>query len=70
MKGSSYDPEFKKTTAATSDDHLDSPPPCARYPIHCHHTPADTGQSLATFRGRWAGDDLNERLAEVYQLRG
>jgi hypothetical protein len=32
--------------------------------------PASTGQSLATFTGRWAGDDLDERLAEVYQLRG
>jgi hypothetical protein len=32
--------------------------------------PASTGQSLAAFRGRWAGDDLDERLAEVYQLRG
>ena len=29
-----------------------------------------TGQSLAAFRGRWAGDDQHERLAEVYQLRG
>lgn len=29
-----------------------------------------TGQSLAAFRGRWAGDDQDERLAEVYQLRG
>ncbi|MBM7845202.1 hypothetical protein JOD20_003853 [Herpetosiphon giganteus] len=29
-----------------------------------------TGQSLSTFRGRWAGDDQHERLAEVYQLRG
>lgn len=29
-----------------------------------------TGQSLAAFRGRWAGNDQHERLAEVYQVRG
>ena len=29
-----------------------------------------TGQPLAAFRGRWAGDDQDERLAELYQLRG
>ena len=49
-------------------------------PTHRHHAsstrpvplgrPQSTGQSLATFRGRWAGDDLDERLAEVYQVRG
>jgi hypothetical protein len=32
--------------------------------------PASTGQALAAFNGRWAGDDLDERLAEVYQMRG
>ena len=49
-------------------------------PTHRHHAPStrpvplgrpnSTGQSLATFRGRWAGDDRDERLAEVYQMRG
>lgn len=49
-------------------------------PTHRHHAPStppvplgrphSTGQSLATFRERWAGDDLDERLAEVYQMRG
>ena len=31
--------------------------------------PQWSGQSLATVRGRWVGDDLDERLAEVYQMR-
>ena len=64
------DPESQKTEPASTRHCAAICAAFSRSIPTSNEAPASTGQSLAAFNGRWAGDDLDERLAEVYQMRG